>query len=190
MSDVWIQQFKLPTTKDHRAFTNLIEQHLMNNARLIRAKEYDIWNVIPPFFYYGYVLELKRNIDISLVWIKSVTIKCIYRAQSPLQWRHNGYDDVSNHQHHHCLLNLLYRRRSKKTSKLRVTGLCAGNSPETGDTSYLLLFTSPANQYHDDAIQWKHFPRYWPFVRGIHRWIPRTKASDSELWCFLSSAPE
>ena len=23
--------------------------------------------------------------------------------------------------------------------------------------------------YHDDAIKWKHFPRYWPFVRGIHR---------------------
>ena len=22
---------------------------------------------------------------------------------------------------------------------------------------------------HDDAIKWKHFPRYWPFVRGIHR---------------------
>ena len=22
---------------------------------------------------------------------------------------------------------------------------------------------------HDDIIKWKHFPRYWPFVRGIHR---------------------
>ena len=22
---------------------------------------------------------------------------------------------------------------------------------------------------HDDFIKWKHFPRYWPFVRGIHR---------------------
>ena len=22
---------------------------------------------------------------------------------------------------------------------------------------------------HDDVIRWKHFPRYWPFVRGIHR---------------------
>ena len=27
---------------------------------------------------------------------------------------------------------------------------------------------------HDDVIKWKHFPRYWPFLRGIHRprWIP------------------
>ena len=24
-------------------------------------------------------------------------------------------------------------------------------------------------QFHDDVIKWKHFPRYWPFVRGIHR---------------------
>ena len=25
------------------------------------------------------------------------------------------------------------------------------------------------NWQHDDVIKWKHFPRYWPFVRGIHR---------------------
>ena len=24
-------------------------------------------------------------------------------------------------------------------------------------------------RFHDDVIKWKHFPRYWPFVRGIHR---------------------
>ena len=23
--------------------------------------------------------------------------------------------------------------------------------------------------FHDEVIKWKHFPRYWPFVRGIHR---------------------
>ena len=23
--------------------------------------------------------------------------------------------------------------------------------------------------FHDDVIKWKHLPRYWPFVRGIHR---------------------
>ena len=54
----------------------------------------------------------------------------LYKA---LRWRHNGRDSVSNHQPHGCLLNRLFRRRSKKTSKLRVTGLCAGNSPGTGE---------------------------------------------------------
>ena len=50
-----------------------------------------------------------------------------------LQWRHNGRDGVSNHQPHDCLLNRLSRCRSKKASKLRVTGLCAGKSPVTGE---------------------------------------------------------
>ena len=50
-----------------------------------------------------------------------------------LRWRHNGHDGVSNHQPHDCLLNRLFRRRSKKTSKFRVTGHCAGNSPGTGE---------------------------------------------------------
>ena len=46
-----------------------------------------------------------------------------------LQWRHNGCHCVSNHQPHDCLLRRLFRRTSKKIPKLRVTGLCAGNSP-------------------------------------------------------------
>ena len=28
---------------------------------------------------------------------------------------------------------------------------------------------TPEGPRHDDVIKWKHFPRYWPFVRGIHR---------------------
>ena len=50
-----------------------------------------------------------------------------------LQWRHNRCHGISNHQPHAYLLNRLFRRRSKKTSKLRVTGLCAGNSTVTGE---------------------------------------------------------
>ena len=29
--------------------------------------------------------------------------------------------------------------------------------------------TPPFYADHDDVIKWKHFPRYWPFVWGIHR---------------------
>ena len=63
-----------------------------------------------------------------------------------LQWRHNDYDGVSNHQRHGCLLNRLFRRRSKKTSKLRVTGLCVGNSP------------GPVNSAHKWPVTRKMFP--------------------------------
>ena len=52
-----------------------------------------------------------------------------------LHWRHNERDGVSNHQPRDCLLSGLIRRRSKNTSKLRVTGLCVGNSPATGEFS-------------------------------------------------------
>ena len=47
----------------------------------------------------------------------------------PLQCSHNRHDGFSN-QPHDCLLNRLFRCRSKKTSKLRVTGLCAGVTGE------------------------------------------------------------
>ena len=50
-----------------------------------------------------------------------------------LQWRHNEHDGVSNHQPHECLRNPSFMRRSKKTSKLRITDHCEGNSPVTGE---------------------------------------------------------
>ena len=50
-------------------------------------------------------------------------------ADKALQWRHDERNEVSDHHHCDCLLNRLFSRRSKKTSKLHVTSLCAGNSP-------------------------------------------------------------
>ena len=32
-----------------------------------------------------------------------------------------------------------------------------------------IQFSRPVKRFHDDVIKWKHFPRYWAFVRGIHR---------------------
>ena len=37
---------------------------------------------------------------------------------------------------------------------------------------------------HHMMTSWKHFPRYWPFMRG-HRWLPIIKADETELWCFF-----
>ena len=57
----------------------------------------------------------------------------IQSGNYPLQWRHDGLYCISNHQPHHYFLSRLFGRRSKETSKLRVTGLYAGNSPGTGE---------------------------------------------------------
>ena len=70
---------------------------------------------------------------------KSLTLRCPSKLKS-LLWRHNGRDSVSNHQPHDCLLNRLFRRSSKKTSKLRVTGLCAGNSPGTSNAEKVSIW--------------------------------------------------
>ena len=63
--------------------------------------------------------------------------RCSLATVSPhkyiLQRRHNGSNGVSNDQPNDCLLSRLFGRRSKKTSKFRVTGLCAGNSPVIGE---------------------------------------------------------
>ena len=59
--------------------------------------------------------------------------KPVRKGELSLEWRHNERGGVSNHQPHDCLLTRLFRRRSKNTSKLRVTGLCEGNSPLTGE---------------------------------------------------------
>ena len=68
-----------------------------------------------------------------------------------LYWRNNGHHSVSNHQPHDCLLNGLFRRRSMKISKLHVTGLCAGNSPETGEFPAQM-----ASNAENVSIWWRH----------------------------------
>ena len=68
-----------------------------------------------------------------------------------LQWSHKRRDGVSNHQPHHCLLKRLYWCKSKKTSKLRVTGLCAGNSSVTGEFPAQM-----ASNAENVSIWWRH----------------------------------
>ena len=68
-----------------------------------------------------------------------------------LQWCHYVHGGISNHQPHHCLLNHLFRHRSKKTSKLDVTRLCIGNSPVTCEFP-----TQMANNAENVSIWWRH----------------------------------
>ena len=74
---------------------------------------------------------------------------------SSLQWRHNERDRVSNHQPHDCLLNHLFRRRLKETSKFRVTGLRAGKQR--------------ASNAENVSIWWRHHVAIYS-----HLWDPCT----------------
>ena len=73
------------------------------------------------------------NFTVCSYWIIDKNYTPFAPMQFLLQWRRNGCNGVSKHQAHDCLLNRLFRRRSEKTSTLRVTGLCVGTSPVTGE---------------------------------------------------------
>ena len=75
----------------------------------------------------GKFLNRSHQPHACLIW-QTVLIESLefFRAHS-LQWRHNEHNGVSNHKPHDCLINCLLRRRSKKTSRFRVTVLCEGN---------------------------------------------------------------
>ena len=82
----------------------------------------------------------------------------------PLQWRHNEHDGVANHRRLDCLLNFLFRRRAKKTSKPRVTGLCEGNSSVTGEFPAQM-----ASNAENASIWWRHHARMCLVYDSSHR---------------------
>ena len=95
----------------------------------------------------------RRNDKNMCAWLMVCHVYCQFYGHqtTSLKWRHNDRDGVSNHQPHDCLLNRLFRRKSKKTSKLRVTGLCEGNSPMTGEFP-----TQRTSNAENISIWWRH----------------------------------
>ena len=99
------------------------------------------------------------------------TVNCL-----TLQGPHNERHGISIHQPHGCLLNRWFRRRSKKTSKVRVTGLCAGNSPVTGEFPAQM-----ASNAEIVSIRWRHhdFPPGGVLPKTHHRVITM---SELAIW--------
>ena len=123
----------------------------------------------------------------SYLIIQSSVISC-HCMLGTLQWRHNDdNDDVSNHQPYHCLLNRLFGRRSKKTSKLRVTGLCAGNSPGTGEFPAQM-----ASNTENASIWWRHHDPGWNLrlpseTSNNFRWLDSLWTRDA-IWPYISGS--
>ena len=84
----------------------------------------------------------RRNIYHVHVFLSRafLTLKCV--------------NHISNHQT--CLLSRLFTRRSKKISKLHGTGLCAGNSPGTGEFPAQM-----ASNAENVSIWWRHHDLSW-----------------------------
>ena len=90
-----------------------------------------------------------------------------------LDWHHNERDVISNHQPHDCLLNRLFRHKSKKTSKLCVTGLCKGNSPVTGEFP-----AQSASNAENLSIWWHHHESP---ISCLPNWIIKFKTNKTYL---------
>ena len=108
------------------------------------------------------------NGESYIIWFEiPIGFWCMYRGNcsdlkqihvtswNALRWRHDGRDGVSNHQPHDCLPKRLFRRRSKETSKLRVTGFCVGNSPVTAE-----FRAQRASNAENVSIWWRHHDNY------------------------------
>ena len=93
-----------------------------------------------------------------------------------LEWRHNGHDIVSNHQPYDCLLNRLFRHRSKKTSKFRVTGLCAVNSPRPVNSPHKGPVTRKMSPFDDVIMIVIRFTVniHSVFIMNHETYIPKT----------------
>ena len=118
-----------------------------DNALAPNRRQAIIWTNVGMLFWCTYICVTRPQCVKSegVVLNLQMPVPC----RHALQWRHNERDGVSNHQPHHCFLNRLFRRRSKKTSKLRVTGLFEGNSPVTDG------FPPPP---HKEPVTRKMFP--------------------------------
>ena len=116
--------------------------------------------------------KLKRESEQYLGYLNYCNF-LIGKQAVALRWRHNGCDGVSNHQPHYCLLNRLFKRGSKKTSKVRVTGLCEGNSPGTGEFP-----TQRISNAENVSIWWRYHGVPIPGDKNI--WITRNAFSNKK----------
>ena len=74
---------------------------------------------------------------------------------------------VSNHQAHDCLLNRLFRRISKKTSKLRVTGLCDTKLHKDSHKAWDTPVENPGYECKPDTSKFMATSFRWYQIRYI-----------------------
>ena len=94
---------------------------------------------------------------------------CVCVSSMRSKRHHNECDGISNHWRFDCLLNCLFRHRSVKISKLRVSGLCQGNPPVT--SGFPLQGASNAENV---SIWWHH-----PVLEGI---LPKGPFHHAYAW--------
>ena len=97
-----------------------------------------------------------------------------------LQWLYNERDGISNDRRLDSLLNCLLRHRLKKTSKLRITGLCEENPPVTS------VFPSQRASNADNvSIWWRHRENFGIFPGSVQKNV----SADKSCYVFACRVP-
>ena len=134
--------------------------------------------VVTKYEYFCYVLHSFHPfcscVILKLFILHLVNVECLCwiagRITLEWHWRDHG---VWNHRQFNRLCNNLVRISTKIAQKLRITGPLWGEFTDDwlGSVSISgnLIISYHHEAWHDDDIKWKHFLRYWPFLRGIHR---------------------
>ena len=104
-------------------------------------------------------MSLDTPVVIVLTTITTQILKAVGCVGS-LYWRHN----VSNNERVDCMLNPLFRCRSKKTSKLHVFGLCEGNPLVTGGFP-----SQRASNTEKASIWWHHHVTPYKISSALHK---------------------
>ena len=110
------------------------------------------------------------GIRLDLDKVIAVVMDMVYCEYGSLEWRHNGRDSVSNHQPHVCILNRLFRRRSKKTSNSASLAFARG------------IQRWPVNSRH----KWPVTRKMFPFDDVIMYFFSRVQYHAVDLWNLLS----
>ena len=141
----------------------------------------------------GASYDSSDNTDLSVWWLQmhqDIGNICLNEIHGLMQERRNSIANtlvlhpfyikpskrVITHSAKYSTTNPWWRHQMETFSAL--LAYCAGNSPVTWSWQPQYRLTVLSAWWlqiswhifcHDDVIKWKHFPRYWPFVRGIHR---------------------
>ena len=139
-----------PVSPDLEGLPNLENlPHLVLSFDLLTMAVFDNWQTGESRYFTRRHLDIMGDITQSTFW-KTYWYYCQYYRS--LQWRHNGRDGVSNHQPHYCLLNRLFRLRTKKTSNRWLA-----NSPHKGPVTRKMF-------PFDDVIMCPGFLRHKPKI--------------------------
>ena len=112
-----------------------------------------IYSMQSMYVYWDYLQYSYIRTRVTSLFTKPFdNIKVVSWVFSPLRWRHNGHNSVSNHQPYNCLLNCLFRHRSNKTLN-RVSS----HEPSQNSLTFPWHFPDHFVVFPDHETYYRHF---------------------------------